>query len=103
MALDGCLFSIILKVSPLGPSIMYVTLFWSNFDPLSPCHTFSHILDPQFLVVHAFMHMSEAAKVLTGVLSGFFIWKVLFGVVFVRHPSVGIHPLQQKVKHHFQF
>ena len=33
----------------------------------------------------------------------FFVRKVLFGVVFVRPPSVKIHPLQQKAKHHFQF
>jgi len=26
----------------MGPSIEYVTLFWTNFDPL-PCHTLSHI------------------------------------------------------------
>src|SRR6218665_2093205 len=29
-----------------GPSIKYVTLFLTNFDPPPPCHTFSHIADP---------------------------------------------------------
>src|SRR6218665_442355 len=34
---------------------------------------------------------------------GSFVWKVLSGVVFVHSPSVRIHLLQQKVKHHFKF
>src|SRR6218665_3455327 len=29
-----------------GPSIKYVMLFFTNFDPPSPCHTLSHIADP---------------------------------------------------------
>src|SRR6218665_1696038 len=55
-----------------GPSIKFVTLFWTNFDP-HPCHTLSHISrppystshisEPQVLVVgptciHARIHMS---------------------------------------------
>src|SRR6218665_106827 len=39
-----------------------------------------------------------------GVLSeGYFSWKVLSGMVFVRSPSVRIHLLQQKCKHHSKF
>ena len=34
---------------------------------------------------------------------GYFVWKILSGVVFVRTPFVRIHLLQQKVKHHFKF
>src|SRR6218665_4000439 len=33
---------------------------------------------------------------------GSFVWKVLSGVIFVRSPSVRIHLLQQKAKHHFK-
>src|SRR6218665_2103256 len=50
----------------MGPSIKYVTLFWTNFDPL-PYHTLSHISgppkvrhtfrNPKFLVVHAYIHV----------------------------------------------
>src|SRR6218665_1107928 len=29
-----------------GPSIKYVTLFWTIFDPPPPCHTWSHISGP---------------------------------------------------------
>src|SRR6218665_3667274 len=36
-------------------------------------------------------------------LRGSFVWKVLSGVVFVHSPSVIIHLLQQKVKHHLKF
>jgi len=53
----------------MEPSIKYVTIFWTNFDPL-PCHTLSHISGPPkvrrtsrtpFLVVHAYIHMSLQA------------------------------------------
>src|SRR6218665_32241 len=35
----------------MGPYIKYVTLFLTNFDPL-PCHTLSHIPDPQKSTSH---------------------------------------------------
>src|SRR6218665_2320551 len=56
-------------MSCYGPSIKYVTLFWTNFDhvPLSrivthpgtppPLKYVTHLGTPQFLVVHAYIHM----------------------------------------------
>src|SRR6218665_1289687 len=112
----------------MGPSIKYVTLFWTNFDPL-PYHTLSHISgppkvrhtfrNPKFLVVHAYIHVGyilclyrEDCLSSRGFLSGgfgpgfFFVWKVLFGVV-LSVPSLATsirkHLLQKKAKHHFQF
>src|SRR6218665_3211126 len=38
-----------------------------------------------------------------GFLSGGFVRKVLFGVVLPIFPSVRVHLLQQKCKHHFKF
>src|SRR6218665_3716158 len=75
-------------------------LFWTNFDPLL-CHTSLYPLKyithlgttPQFLVVHAYIHgftwrfVLVLRSFLSRVLSeGFFVWKVLFGVVFVHPP-----------------
>src|SRR6218665_3534226 len=34
------------RISSLGPSIKYVMLFWTNFDPPLLCHTLSHISEP---------------------------------------------------------
>src|SRR6218665_2060155 len=49
----------------MGPSIKYVTLFWTNFDlplPVTHCHTsrdplkcVTHLETSQFLVVHAYI------------------------------------------------
>src|SRR6218665_694174 len=103
-----------------GPSIKYVTLFLANFyPPSSPRHTSSHIpgppestshiSDPRFLEG---LVQKNGQKPLVQILSqlfagvfvrGSFVWKVLFGVVFVRSRSVRIHLLHQKVKHHFKF
>src|SRR6218665_628506 len=50
-----------------GPSIKYVTLFWTNFYPLPLSHFVTHLLTPlkyvthlgpPFLVVHEYIHMS---------------------------------------------
>src|SRR6218665_4123759 len=87
-----------------GPSIKYVTLFWTNFDPPSPCYTLSHISEPPevrhtsrnsppFLVVHAYMHMSLQGVCLSswdfcpGVLSRAFCLEDSVRVVFGFCPS----------------
>src|SRR6218665_1392058 len=98
----------------LGSSIKYVTLFLANFDP-TPCHTSqeppkvrhtSRTLPPGFLV--GLVQKSRTKAPCTNSLNcslGFlsFVWKVLYGVVLSVPPSVRIHLLQQKVKHHFKF
>src|SRR6218665_2720377 len=96
-----------------GPSIKYVTLFLANFDPPPPvtlCHpsrdppkvrhtsrtpTFSRPSTkiPDKWPLYKF-YLNCSRRFLSGVLSG---------LVFVRSPSVTIHLLQQKVKHHFKF
>src|SRR6218665_1561650 len=105
----------------LGPSIKYVTKFWTYFDPSLPCHTLSHISGsltkvrhtlrtPRLLVVHAYIHTYVFTRRFVLVCGGvsesfvrdFFTWKVLSGVVYVHPPSVIIHPLQQKAKHHYR-
>src|SRR6218665_540839 len=95
----------------------------ANFDPPSPCHTLSHIPRPPKSTSHISdypfpIFSRPSTKTLTkalctnsfsivcggfcpGVLS--FVWKVLSGVLFVRPPSVRMHVLQQKVKHHLKF
>src|SRR6218665_4096627 len=98
-------------------------LFLANFDPPSPCHTLSHIPRPPKIVRHTSWTPSPifsrpstkspdksplykfSLNCSRGFVRGFlsFVWKVLSGVVFVRSPSVRIHLLQQKVKHHFKF
>src|SRR6218665_180018 len=96
-----------------------ITLFWTNFDPLTSCHTLSHISGPgdplkyvtylgsPIFVVHAYvgLHMSLQGVCLSsrGFCPGIFVWKVLSGVVFVHIPSVRTHPSQHKTKHHLQF
>src|SRR6218665_3545029 len=110
-----------------GPSIKYVTLFLANCDPpchtLSLCHTSRHpqkyvthlgATTPRFLI--GLVQETRTKAPCTNYLSivrggscpgdfvrGSFVWKVLSEVVFVRTPSVRIHLLQQKVKHHFKF
>src|SRR6218665_2062439 len=90
-----------------------------NFDPPSPCHTLSHIpRPPKVYVTHLGLPFTpifcrSSTKSLTkapctnslsivrggfcpGVLS--FVWKVLS-----VPPSLRMHVLQQKVKHHLKF
>src|SRR6218665_1751225 len=105
-------------------SIKYVTLFLANFYPL-PCHTSSHIPGPPEITSHISdppilegliqrpgqnkPPCTNSVSIVRGgfcpraFVKGFFVWKVLSGVVFVRSRSVRIHLLQQKVKHHFKF
>ena len=69
----------------------------------------SHISNPQFLVVHAYIDMSLQGFVLvrrgfcSGVCLGFLSGRFCSGWILSVPPSVRIHPLQQKAKHHFQF
>src|SRR6218665_3303424 len=44
-----------------GPSIKHVMLFLANFDPLSPCHTVSHIPGPPKV-----RHTSRTPRFLVG-------------------------------------
>src|SRR6218665_1776276 len=106
-------FIVMYLVISKGPSIKYVTLFLANFDP--PCHTLSHIPGPP----ESTSHISDPPKLLVGlvqksrikvpctnsisIVRGGFSPGVWSGLVFVRSPSVTIHLLQQKVKHHFKF
>src|SRR6218665_1259426 len=90
----------------MGPSMKYVTLFLANFDPRPLSHfvtqpgtpkSTSAISDPRFLV--GLVQKSRTKALCTNSLSvvcggfspagfcpGFFVWKVLAGVVFVRSP-----------------
>src|SRR6218665_2375472 len=82
-------------ISLKGPSIKYLTLFWTNFDslPLSHisgppkvCHTSR---TPQFLVVHACIH------VFTGCLckfAGFFVQGLSGGFCLERFVRGGFCP-----------
>src|SRR6218665_2055797 len=106
-------------VMPKGPSIKYVMLFLANFDPPTPLsHFVTHPGTPQKYVTHhgppIFSRPSTknsdknplykfSLNCSRGFFKGSLVWKVLFGVVFVRSPSVRIHLLQQKVKHHLKF
>src|SRR6218665_1898550 len=97
-----------------GPSIKYVTLFLANFDPL-PCHILSHIPGPPESTSHIsdppiFSRPSTKIpdksplykfylKCSRRFLSGGFCP----GWVLSVPPSVTIHLLQQKAKHHFKF
>src|SRR6218665_2059887 len=94
-----------------------------NFDPLPLSHfvthpgtpeSTSHILDPPFLVglvqktrtkapCKNFLNYSWGFLPGGIFVRGSFVWKVLSGVVLFVPPSVRIHLLQQKVKHHFRF
>src|SRR6218665_684714 len=91
-----------------GLSIKYVTLFLANFDPLShfvthpgtpPKKSTSHISDPPIFSwpitkipdkrpLYKFsLNCSRGFWVLSGgFVRGSFVWKVLFGVVFVHFP-----------------
>src|SRR6218665_3753297 len=96
--------------------------FWPIFTaapPVTLCHTSgdpqstSHISDHPFLVglvqktrqkpLYKFS-LNCSRGFCSGVLSGGLLSGRFFsGVVFVSPPSVRIHLLQQKVKHHFKF
>src|SRR6218665_2832097 len=111
-------------ICPKGPSIKYVALFLANFDPLPLSHfvthpgtpqSTSHISTPRFLVglVQKSRTKATCANSLSvvrggccpgGFVRGSFDWKVLSRGWFLSvPPSVRIHLLQQKVKHHFKF
>src|SRR6218665_70220 len=98
-----------------GPSIKYVTLFLANFDPHPPvtlCHTSR---DPPPKARHTSRTPRIFSRPSTKIpnkspLYKFYLncsWRFLSGgnvrVGFFRSPSVTIHLLQQKVKHHFKF
>src|SRR6218665_3814804 len=104
-------------ISQKGPSIKYVTLFWTNFDPPSFCHTsldllkfVTHLGPP--ILSNTCIHRPTCLYRGFVLVRGGFVRGVCLGVFclegFVRggfcpSPSVRIHPLQQKAKHHFQF
>src|SRR6218665_3441591 len=106
-----------LRTVGMGPSIKYVTLFLANFYPLSPvtlCHTsrnqkyVTHLGPPIFSRPSTKnSDKNPLYKFSLNCSRVFFkrslVWKILFRVVFVRSPSVRIHLLQQKVKHHLKF
>ena len=91
----------------MGPSTKYVTLFLTNFDPLPLSHCVTHLGTPLKYVTHLespiFCSTCIHAYVFTGVDRGVFCLEGFVRVVFVLPPSVIIHLLQQKAKHHFQF
>src|SRR6218665_4014909 len=109
------------KMTAMGPSIKYVTLFLANFDPLPPpCHTLSHIPGappkvrhtsraPQFLVglvkkTNKSPLYKFSLNCSQGYLSGGLLSERFCPGWFLSIPSsVRIHLLQQKVKHHFRF
>src|SRR6218665_3322770 len=106
-------------ISQKGPSINYVMLFLTNFDSppsVTLCHTSRDLL--KYVTYLGPPPMFSSACIHTCLYRGF----VLVRGVFVRGlsggflsrrfrpgwflsvpPSVRIHPLQQKTKHHFQF
>src|SRR6218665_42766 len=87
----------------MGPSVKYVTLFWTNFSLLplvthchtsrnpSPkvCHTsrnppiFSSIYIRTYICLYKGVCLSSGGFV-RGFTRGLFVWKVLYGVVLVR-------------------
>src|SRR6218665_3181447 len=93
-----------LKVSSISKSfaegfIIIIIITYILSSPVTHCHTcrdpypkvrHTSQTPPQFLViVHAYIHMSlqegsSRSSCLGGFVRGFFVWKVLFGVVFVR-------------------
>src|SRR6218665_2351516 len=100
----------------LGPSITYVTLFLANLDPPSLCHTVthpgtpkstSHILNPPILVglVQKTRTTAPCTNSLSIVLGGLLSERFCPRRFLSVPPSVriGLHLLQQKVKHHFKF
>src|SRR6218665_3791479 len=110
----------------LGPSIKYVTLFLANFDPPLPCHTLSHIPGPP-KVRHTSRSLppifsrsstkkpgqKPPVQILSQLFTGVFVREVFSGGLLSGRfcpgwllsvpPSVRIHMLQQRFKHHFKF
>src|SRR6218665_1740228 len=99
-----------------GPSIKYVTLFLVNFDPPSPCHTLSHIPGPPASTSHLpdppppfsrpstkIPDKSPQYKFYLNCSRRFLSGGFCPGWFLSVPPSVAIHMLQQKVKHHFKF
>src|SRR6218665_257449 len=103
--------------------VAYVKLFSANFDPL-PCYTLSHITGPPKVrhtsrTPHDFsrpstknLDKSPLYKFSLNCSRGFFSGGLSEGFLSGRFcpgwllsvpPSVRIHLLQQKVKHHFKF
>src|SRR6218665_1950924 len=93
----------------MGPSIKYVTLFLANFAPLPLSHFVTHISDPPIFsrpstkipdkspLYKFYLNCSRRF------LSGGFVRGFCPGWFLSVPPSVTIHLLQQKVKHHFKF
>ena len=97
------LFYVMFTKQPSG-SIKYVTLFWTNFDPLS--HFVKHLEAPLKYVTHLGPPIVSGTCIRTYVLVlGGFCPEGFVRVIFFRPRFLSeyIHPLQQKAKHHFQF
>src|SRR6218665_3958164 len=102
---------IITEFAP-GPSIKYVMLFLANFDPPPLSHfvthpgtpkSTSHISDPPIFSRPSTKTRKKAPCTNSLlIVRGVFVQGALSGVVFVHSPSVRIHLLQQKGKHHFK-
>src|SRR6218665_847483 len=107
-----------------GLSIKYVTLSLANFDPPPPCHTLSHIPGPpkstshiSDLPIFSWPSTKTRTKALCtnslSIFRGVFcpgVWsggllsgRFCSGWFLSIPPSVRIHLLQQKDKHHFKF
>ena len=99
----------------MGPSIKYVTQFLANFYLPSPCHTSSHIPGPPIFRRPRTKNRDKSplVQILSQLFGGFFVRRFCQrGLLSGRFcpgwfwsipPSVRIHLLQQKVKHHFKF
>src|SRR6218665_1586313 len=97
-----------------GPSIKYVMLFLANFDPLPLSHFVTHPGTPQKYATHlgppprfsvGLVQKTRTKTPCTNsllIVRGVFAQRALSWVVFVHSPSVRIHLLQQKGKHHFK-
>src|SRR6218665_2952195 len=96
----------------------YVMLFLANFDHPSPCHTLSHIPGPTHPKVRhtsrtplpifsrpstKIPDKSPLYKFYLNCSRRFLSGGFCQGWFFSVPPSVTIHQLQQKVKHHFKF
>src|SRR6218665_1360896 len=102
-------------MSSEGPSIKYVTLFLANFDPLPLSHFVTHPGTPRKYVTRlgpptpflvGLVQKSRTKVPCTNSISivrGGFFRGFCPGWFLSIPPSVTIHLLQQKVKHHFKF
>src|SRR6218665_2557461 len=95
------------------PSIKYATLFKANFNPLL-CHTLSHIpgspkstshiSDPSIFSRPSIKTQTKPpVQILSQLYAGVWSGRFCPGWLLSVPPSVRIHLLQQKVKHHFKF